>query len=618
MLLLLLSVVLAAPSARGLPVRILSRSNVDLSIHKKWNMLLVSGTLRDDRGAPIAVSEVTLTIRGWGSRRAITDAGGEFRITVDGNDLDRLMAASAGPSRMVLAFAGDSTRGPANAMQIVDLSRETLQLQVALSPPRMLARKARASGGAFTVLAVLRHGTEPAAGLELQTTVDGQKAVVTTGADGRAVFRSFSAPGPGRHGVDVRYAGSDHYNAVSATRELVVMARTTLTAKRTDDGSTPLQIEVSGQLLRSGRPHSGPVSVLLDEAPCAHATSGSDGSFSVTVDLTDAATRTGPRTSRMRAVYTPTESWEIGSMSTAFEVPVPSPPRVPLALYFGPLLAVFGAIVLATLWRSGRIGRWLEELRMELRPAAQRVRAAPSSFIRFVASVWEFLKALLRPWRLGGWIASLRERFSTKQHTAGRRGPVVERRVRSRPGFSGGRTLVAGVCWDDHLDLPLPGAALVLRAPDGREVKAVEAGEDGRFSLGELPAGGFQLEVGGPGFVAERIPIRVPHRGHLSGCRIRLVPLRVHTLAAYQRLVNALQKEGDRITVGLQTPRQIEGMLVEGRYAADVPLDPAALAEVTRDFEALYFGGDRRVTPSRHERAVGAMAALGGEEAGSR
>lgn len=557
----------ATNDAGAVAVRVLSKSRLEISVEKTWNRLSVLGTLVDDRGAAIPAAELTLAVPGWGSRNALTDGGGRFQINLDAGDVEAILSAlrsddpDASEVELIVRYGGQSTLGAADARQLIDLSRETLQLQAVVTPPRLTL------GEAPLVLAVLRHGTEPAVGLPLEARLGEQTATVPTGPDGRAVFRLFEPPPAGRHEVVVQFAGSERFNPVSVSREVLAIVRTTVTLERIDDATDPLRVRVGGVLRGGGEPMAGAVTLALDDVAYAHVDAGEDGRFEAEVDLWSAASRFGPSDSRLRAVYTAAEPWEAGSLSPSIEVAIPPPPRVPLPFYVVPLAVLLGAMLLAALIRSGQLMAWIGALRDLLRRAGQR-RSSPAASAP--APLVEILPV-----------------------PGGRRAPSSTRHV-------------AGEVWDAHLEQPLPGA--VLRVVGGDEATLARATTDtrGRFQLLDLSDGHHTLVIERAGFVPELLPIAVPHRGRMARVRLRLVPWRAMALEAYRELLATRLAGAARF--GRNTPREVEALL---RGSGG---DTELVRAVTDRFEALYFGGDHRVTRAQHDEAVSLIGSLRDQE----
>ncbi len=558
---LLLLLVLPLNDATAVPVRVLSRTRAELDVQKRWNALNITGVLRDDRGAPMVFAEVALSIPGLDApRTTITDAGGRFTFSLEGPALEQISGEPGEDVELTVRFGGDSTRGPTTAVRTIDLSRETLQIQAVVTPPRLPA------GDAPRVLAVLRRGAEPAPDLPLTATIsrvgdgaDGPSSRVYTGSDGRAVFRAFEPPPPGEYRVRVEFAGSRRFNPVVIDRDLTVITRTSVSLERVDDGADPLAIRVRGTLTAAGEPLAGSVTLSLNDTAYTYADADETGRFE--------ASLLGPADGRLRAIFTPTESWEVGSVSPAIALPIPAPPRVPLAIYVVPLLILAGVLALIALVRSGELSR-----------------------------IWPALLAWLK-------------RRPAPRPAAPRAGAEVIPRAspKARPVPP---DTIGGVVWDTDRDLPLAGASVVLidtGVPSGEETAGVSsAGEaparfearsdpDGRFALGPLPAGSYRVRVERAGFVGLETTVR-------SGrsWRLRLLPLRVLTGRAWASLIEDVAP--DRLRFGAETPADAAPVLVEQGQA-----DAALVTELTARVEAIYWGGDDRVTPTDHEQAVALM-----------
>ena len=558
-----------AGSAGAVPVRVLSRTALEIDVQKRWDQLQVTGSLHDDSGAPISMAEVALSLPGWGDNTALTDAAGRFAFTLMGAEFELLAAAvvkaspdGAAPEVNVLVrFGGDSNRGETEANQTIDLSRETLHLQAAVTPSRL------SRGDVPRVLAVLRHGTEPAPDLPIDVVIGEQKRRMYTGPDGRVVFESFDPPEAGRYSVSIQFEGSERFNATGVEREISVTVHTRVTLERVDDGSDPLSIVIRGQLTsgdgegKLGLGLPGKVTLALNDLAYAYVDAGENGEFEARVDLTDAATRFGPAPGLLRAVYSPREAWEVGAISPSLELLIPAPPRVPLPFYVVPLLLLAGIGFVLVVVRSGRLrGAWTL--------VAERFRPA----------------------------------FMRRGSAADGRSALLEAAPARPPGVSAPRRDVAGWAWNALTDLALTGCELQVLGADGTVVARTSSANDGSFIVAGLPDGRFQLSLTRPGFVPTSLPLNIPHRGVFSQCRVRLTPLRALTAAAYSALVDELSLGEQRFGTG--TPREVREALLA------VVDNRAALDELTRAFEAHYFGGSHRVTLAQHEAVLALVEQL--------
>ena len=541
-------VLIVSASAHALPVRVLSRTQVELSVLKRWDSLQVSGTLTDDGGSGVSLAEVTLSLgrAESGNRTLLTDAAGRFSVTLTGDEMDRLAGESQGDPnvRLAVRYGGDSLRGAVTSEQVLDLTRETLQLHVVVSPPRaMLGRPPR-------ILAVLRHEMDPAVGQRLVAEVGGVTLATTTDAEGHAVFRALPPLGAGRHHVVVRFEGSERFNPLQVMRDLTMVVRTQVTLERVDRGAEPFELKVAGSLHAAGKPLAGTVALVLDDTAYGYARAGPDGNFAETLDLTGAAMRFGPRSMPLRAAYAPAETWELPSLSPSIAVDVPPPPHVPLMAYLVPLAVAGLGLALVTLVRSGVLVQLYRALR-------------------------------------SGW----GRRSQPRRRTPDARGPPV---LEVEDDGDEGPALhdhLAGTVWDGHADHVLIGAEVAVSG--GGAEKATRSAAGGGFRLGPLPPGRHTLTLRHPGYVAESLTVTLPHTGYLARCRLRLTPVRALSAAAYCRFVREIGPPG--AAFGVQTPRELGRLL-----ASCAKGGPEAIDRLTMHFEAHYYGGDPARAAEHH------------------
>ncbi|MFT5431106.1 MAG: hypothetical protein ACI9OJ_001785 [Myxococcota bacterium] len=547
----LLATTLLPGTASAVPVRVLSRTHIDITLEKRWDALTVGASLSDDKTSPVAMAEVILVLDGFGERRAMTDAAGRAAFSLTGEDLERLMAIHADDDgsaeiKVSVRYEGNPRLGTSKARQAVDLSRETLQLQAAVTPGRI------ERGRSPQVLAVLHQGRQPAVGLTLTATIGKQSVRATTGPRGRAAFRAFQPPPPGEYVVLIEFSGTDRFNPTTVRRRLVVSVQSFITLTRTDDGDDPMRLSVTG-LLTSGNdePMAGRVTLALDDSAWAYAEADAAGRFQTTFDLSAEATRSGPRDGVIRAVYQPAESWEVGSRSPGIRFSIPPPPRVPLGIYVAPLLILLAAFGFLAFIRSGQLGRWLASLRQRGKtPVAPFARALPPS--------------------------------------------VPSQNVQTIP--SGSNTDVTGLVWNTHDQLP-QSASVAVRSTGGEDVAGGLAGPDGTFAIRNLPAGQYGVHVESTGFIPDFFTITIPHRGEFVGRTIGLTPIRTLTREAYERLL-ALRLE-HRGRFGMQTPRELEQLL-----GAEGGLSREQARTLTARFEAIYYRGDAQVTQEEHQATL--------------
>ena len=84
---------------------------------------------------------------------------------------------------------------------------------------------------------------------------------------------------------------------------------------------------------------------------------------------------------------------------------------------------------------------------------------------------------------------------------------------------------------------PVAGARLVIRSSSGVEVERRETDGQGRFELGELPAGTYAVTVERAGFLTRTVPVMVQAggAGNQLEIRLRLEPLRGEVTVTAER-----------------------------------------------------------------------------------
>ena len=160
---------------------------------------------------------------------------------------------------------------------------------------------------------------------------------------------------------------------------------------------------------------------------------------------------------------------------------------------------------------------------------------------------------------------------------------------------------VDGCVLDASFGRAVAGAEVVLQLTEAPPLPAAErtgtlrrcppTAEDGRFALAQLPPGRYVATVSAPGYLAQRFPASVPHRGELRGVTVRLEPLRVRLLGEWRRL--ALRLLSDEARVLTATPRELlelaQALRVLGPPGAEGGPIPAKLRELTDLVERAYY-----------------------------
>ncbi|MEM9196184.1 MAG: carboxypeptidase-like regulatory domain-containing protein, partial [Myxococcota bacterium] len=146
-------------------------------------------------------------------------------------------------------------------------------------------------------------------------------------------------------------------------------------------------------------------------------------------------------------------------------------------------------------------------------------------------------------------------------------------RTRRRPEFKG----LAGTVRDAGDGAPLEGAAVRL---DGRPTHSVVTDAEGRFDLGDLPEGRYELRAVRRGYDPVTATVTIPHRGEWSNAEIRLMSLRDRVLAPFRNVVLPLlpSRDGWSVQTNREAARAAQGAL------------PSDLSALEKRVEHLYYG----------------------------
>ncbi|HIA01949.1 MAG TPA: carboxypeptidase regulatory-like domain-containing protein, partial [Myxococcales bacterium] len=277
----------------ALPVRVMSRSTMDMQLNRTWNQLQVRGQLRDDNTEAVPGAQINLSIPKWGQLNTQTDQRGRFEFSLNEQQFDELMKVREHHRGvrvpLQLSFAGDHRLGPSSAKQMLDLSKEFLQLHAAISPPRSNVSSPP------RILAVLRHGADPVPGQSVSIRVAGSTMKDTTDRNGRVVFQSPSDQSPGVYQAHIKFDGSARYNAAESTRQYTIERHTVILLSVAKTHPDQLSIQVQGQLKGDALPLAGPVAITIHNNEYLLLEADKQGHFEGLVDLTKAAVRWGPR-----------------------------------------------------------------------------------------------------------------------------------------------------------------------------------------------------------------------------------------------------------------------------------------------------------------------------------
>lgn len=519
-----------------------------------------------------------------------------------------------GSYTVVADYAGDDLRDPAHTDLTVDLGRQPVLL--GLQVPAQVARSAE------LLLRVSLLSEERAFPAEVQLSVgDLRRSLRLSGGFGQlpvplralaglragrslAVIASF--PGDRLHSsalqrrdvlltsqarVTLELAAPAGALGHSAVAELAQGSVVTAVGVVSDEegplAGEPVDLELSEQpsgerpaeLTEAG---AAPPSALETRAPAepprlrralASGITDSTGHFRIVIQRLPL--RPGPAV--LAAQVTPRHSYILPARAAELPILVLPPEPVSAIYYVLPLLAsALGGLV----WL---LGRWL-------RPTLARLGAA----LREVRS--------LRARRSPETAASPSAPATAQELPLGEPGVSLSQ-GRRLAGLTLRRTIdttVDGQVVDASFGRPVGGAAVTLQpvaggtglTPPGSDPKlarTVHASAEGRFAVSQLPAGRYLVEVTAPGYLAQRFPAAVPHRGELRGVSVRLEPIRVRLLGQWQRVAQRLLGQEARLRTA--TPRELLEQFGRLRTAAAVGYGATArdLQRLTDLVEQAYY-----------------------------
>lgn len=540
-LMLLVSLASLVPAtALAVPLRVLSRTTLDVEVSSRWNGLALTGRLSDDDGQAVSAAELVVSVPGVGDKAVTTDRSGRYRVRIEGAEHEALAKATPAGAAVTLRarFAGDASRGPALTEARLHLDREILDLDVVVSPSRVTA------GQAPRVLCALRHGAEPAPGMPLELILGPepeQRLLTRTDAEGRATFRALPGLPAGPHRLQVVFPGTDVINRASATRTVLAMRRVrpTLDSVQVDD----TWLTVSGRLEGPGGGGGLRLDLTVEDILVGNVISDAGGGFVARVSMPEISERMGPTRAAVRATFHALAPWETAAQSAPWEIDVPAPPRLPLAQYAVPALAAFALVGAAIAWRRG---------------AGRRVA--------------DLLAALATRWQR-------RQRRAT---ATAHRSAAVPQNASPPPLPAGSGEPRQAPGWVRLVDLLTrrPLADVDVRVDE----RWARTADDGSLDLSDV-------------LLAPTIALSCPGYAPviLSGVRglpteVLLTPKRVLAARAFDGLLAALGSASDARRVrrfGTRTPREV-AMLLE---SAGGPMrSGAAAARTVLAFERLYFG----------------------------
>lgn len=549
-------------SARPLTVRARTQATVD--VERRPDALILRGTLRDDRDAPVASDTVHLEIPDHPTLAQTTDADGAFAFTLAPADVARLDARHGDRLPWTLRYRGGRVYGETAAQGLLDTTRAPTRISASTDPPVVALDE-----GEVRLHVDLAANDAPVTGAEVRVRVgDGTELLGATGPAGRATFiiRAGLLGSAGTYPIHARFLGDPLRAEASATTSLRVLlpARVTLRVGREGDLHFGRH-RFSGRLADARGPlPAATVAIVAQPADLPDAdpelvslvTTQADGIFLVAVPSAELfAERHGEID--LRAIYSPDDARHQAATSHPVRVRVPPPPGVPAHWYILGLLLVVALVAGAQVVRHGALLAWWRRLRAARRPSPI-LPVAPAA-------------ATDEP-------------------------PFVTPTAPAPPGVPRRPDHIAGRVVDAHTQRPLPGATVDVVAPDDPATSLTSArpDADGRFAVGPLAADRVVVRIGAPGYLTRELTVALPHDGALDGATFAIVAIRRRLREHYADVVSLL---GDTLAWGRDTPREA---YLRSRRGDDA--DAAALLELRRMVEAAWFSR-RPATPEDVARA---------------
>lgn len=533
-------------SARPLTVR--ARTHATVEVERRPDGLVLRGTLRDDRDAPVASDTVHLEIPGHPPLTGTTDGDGAFTFSLAPSAVARLDARHGDALPWSLRYRGGRLYGEATAEGLLDTTRAPTRLTATTDPPVVALDE-----GEVRLHVDLAAADAPVSGAEVRVRVgDGTELLGTTGATGRATFiiRAGLLGSAGTYPIRARFLGDPLRAEASATTSLRVLlaARVTLRVGREGDLHFGRH-RFSGRLADAHGPLSAATVAIVAQpadSPGAEpslvslATTQADGVFLVALPSADLfADRRGEID--LRALYSPDDGRHKAAASHAVRVRIPPPPGVPARWYLIALALLFAVVASAEVVRRGALTAWWRRLRT--RRSAAPTTAAPTTGPDAAPEDRAFVTPAASP------------SSTPRRHDH-----------------------IAGIIIDAHTQRPLAGATVSF-APPHPPLAPTRPDAGGRFAVGPLPEGLVVMHISAPGYLTRELAVQVPHDGTLDGATFAVVAIRRRLREHYTAAVRLL---GDSLAWGRDTPR--EAYLRSRRSD-----DDDALLELRRMVEAAWF-----------------------------
>jgi len=495
-------------------------------------VMLTVKLLDSDLGEGVPSKRINLTIFKDGVKILSTTA-----TTTQTGSAQVFVPHRAGEYTLKLDFPGDRLYVAAQPKaRTVDLSKNVLTLTLT-SPPLV-----DFAGRPFPVVVSARdEGAVEKLHVSLQVQ-RGEKVIATkrglTGPDGRWTI-ALKPRALGRAGELLLVATTpvtSRFNAARTAQRITLFSRVKVTLhlskKRARIGS---KVTLHGTVRDALGPVSGGiVRLTAANSRLAAAMTDAKGRFSRTVELR----RVGLGNLRLRAHFVPRTGWRKPGASPAVILVVEPAKPIPIAYFLIPA----GLTLL------------------------------------FLLSVLVVRK---RPWE------GLRKRLARRQETKRPETGGIElgKRRSFSTLFAVDHLSVSGTVVDLHLHEPLVDAKIYLRsAGPNQEVQVTATDSAGRFELGDLSAGTYNLVATAPGWIPQSLMVDLPHRGELHGLSIRLQSVRVRVMQIYADVVRYLLPEPD--LVRYWTPDESTKYLLS--RDATSPVELKSLTAVTQ--EAYYAG----------------------------
>lgn len=567
-----LLIAVAVMSATAAPVvEIKSRAKLQLDgvLRAGDDQVVVTGRLFDPvTSLGLASNSVEIRIDGE-TAMAVTDGDGRFEVE---------LPASSGIQNVELAFPGNASLDPAATV------RETADPSL---QPVVLTMEARpTAAGVVLVVTATAAEHELAAPISLFADRVGDPRVVplTTTTSGREIeVTRKQLGGAGSRHFRADFAGDTTHQPASVTKsyEFTATSKTELsvsvTALAYEDTLTATGTVLDEDAIALA---GAEVTLVSRDRRLAQGVTGIDGSYRFRIE----GEILGAGRLELQTLTEPGGAIE-ASRSELVVVQVSVPQPVPITYTVIAFLATGFA---AGAFFAGRSKPW----RRFARPTAPADQDGGNSEAHEggLVTARPSLVATLRRANEFGFAGAVRDTVRGRAIAAAV--VTVSRRpdgapARDRPSRS--RLAAAELAADPE-------------KPLFHDERRTISGDDGSFSIEDLIAGTWKVEVTATAHVRTSFEVVVPHRGELSGVRVDLVPVREKVFLLYQKA--AMPMLPDPKLWGVWSPRQV----VDHVRA----LQPSAALLTLTDFvEEVYFSArpaEEAVLPITRTRVEAAMA----------